>query len=167
MTIGALAISEPIPHGTLPTTQALALVTGCACELLMLAFQGIGRDLGMVERFDLESVRDVASITLTLGRGETKLSGMNVAMTSRTFTRRTPVRRASVARQILRGWGVTAVTGGLGMSAGQWPTAVIDAGCVPPALRVTVRASPIAHLDRELIAVRIVVTIRTRGGTKL
>jgi hypothetical protein len=142
-------------------------VTGCACQLFVLAFQRIGRDLCVVERLDLERVREVASVTLALRGSKTKLSGVNVAMASRTLARRTSIRRTPPTRAILRRWGVAAVTGGLRMSAGQRPSAMVDAGRLPPALRVTVRAAPISHLVCELIAVGIVMTIRTRRGGQL
>jgi hypothetical protein len=104
MAIGTLAIAEPIPHRPLTAPEALVEVTGRACQLLVLAFQGIGRDLCVVERLDLERVRDVASVTLALRRSESKLTGVNVAVASRTFAGRTPVCRAPPARPILRRW---------------------------------------------------------------
>jgi hypothetical protein len=159
--ISAFAIPEPIPDGPLTTPQALGEVTGCACECLVLAFEWVVGELRMVQCADLERIGEVAGIALALGRSQTKLSGVNVTVTSSTLARRTAIGRTAPARPVLLRWAVAAVARGLRMSARERPSAVVNSWGIPSARGMTVGATPLAHLCRELTPMRVFVAVDT------
>jgi hypothetical protein len=101
-------------------------VTGFAFELSMCALERIDRELLVIERLDLESFGNVTRVTLALGRGETKLPSMHISVAAAALTRRAAVRSSFAAPPVLLRRTVTAVAGGLRVSTGQRPDAVID-----------------------------------------
>lgn len=165
--ISAFAIPEPIPDGPLTTPQALGEVTGCACECLVLAFEWVVGELRVVQCADLERVGEVAGIALALGRSQTKLSGVNVTVTSRTLARRTAIRPAAPARSVLFRGAVAAVARGLCMGPRERPSAVVNPWRVPSARGMTVGATPLAHLCRKLRPMRIFVAVDTTLSLQL
>jgi hypothetical protein len=134
-------------------------VTGSALELLVDTFERIGCEFLVVESLDLERIGDVTRIARAFGRGETKLPGVNIPMAAPALTWRTAVGCPFSTEAVLFGRTVTAITRGLGVRACQRPGTVVDLWRIPPVLGVAVGTAAIAHFDRELITVRIVMAV--------
>jgi hypothetical protein len=167
VTIGTLAVAEAVTDGLLATANTLSAVTGRASQIGVRAFERIGRHLGVVEGFDLERLGHVARIALALWLGEAELARVDVAMTTRTLARSAAIGRAMTAKSISLRRSMTAVARGFGVCAGQRPYAMVDSGRVPPTLGVAVRTTTGPHLRRELITVRVLVTVGTNHGSEL
>ena len=84
----------------------------------MNAFERIVRQTPMVESLNLESVRDVTRVTGALGRSETKLPRVNVAVAAPALPWRPTVRSPFAAEPVLFRGAVATVAGGFRMSAG-------------------------------------------------
>jgi len=134
-------------------------MAGRALDLGVNALERVTRELLVLERVDLERVGDVARLTGALRRCETKLPSVEVAVATPTLTWRPAVRSPLPAHPVLLGRGVTTVAGGFRMSTGQRPDAMIDPWRLPATLGVTVGAAPVAHLDRELLTMGVVVAV--------
>jgi hypothetical protein len=126
VTIRALAIPEPVPHGSGAASEACFAVTGRTRDLPVNALERIVRELHVVESLNLERVGDVTRITCMLGRGETKLPCVNVAVATLTLTWCPAVRGPFAAQPVLLRGAVATVAGGFRMSACQRPGGVID-----------------------------------------
>jgi hypothetical protein len=134
-------------------------VAGRTLDLAVSALEGIVRKLLVVESVDLERVGDVTGVTRALGRIETKLPSVNVAVATPALTWRTTVRGPLPALPVLLRGAMATVAGRLRVSAGQRPSAVIDPWRLPASLGVAVSAASVAHLDGKLIAMRVVVAV--------
>jgi len=128
MTIGALAIPEPVSHHLRPASQALLLVTADALDLGVSAFERIVGELLVGERLDRERLGDMTGVALALGLAEPKLSGVSVLVTTGTVARRSTVGRPPSAEPVRFRGAMAAVTGRFGVRAGQRPGAVVDFG---------------------------------------
>jgi hypothetical protein len=123
------------------------------------AFERIVRQLLMIEGLDLEGLRDVTPLALALGRRETKLSGVNVAVAPPALTWRAAVGGTLAFQPVLLRGAVTTFTSRLRVNPGQRPRAVIDSWRFPASLGVAMRTSSVTHLDRELLTMRVVVAV--------
>ncbi len=128
MTVGALAVPEPVSHHSRPASQALLLMTADTLELGVSPFERIVGELCVCERLDRKRLGGVAGVTLALGRAEPELPGVHVPVASGAVTRRSAVCPPSPAKPILFRGAMAAVTRRLGVSAGQRPGAVVDLG---------------------------------------
>lgn len=128
MTIGALAVPEPVSHHLRPASQALLLVTPPTLELGVGPFERIVGELRVRERLDRERFGGMAGVTLALGRAEPKLPCVHVPVATGAVARRSTVRRPSTAEPILFRRAMAAVAGRLGVGASQRPDAVVDLG---------------------------------------
>jgi hypothetical protein len=142
-------------------------MAGRALDLGVNALERVTRELLVLESVDLERVGDVARLTGALRRRETKLPSVDVAVATPTLTWRPAVRSPLPALPVFLGRGVTTVAGGFRMSTGQRPDAMIDPWRLPALLGVAVGAAPVAHLDRKLITMRVVVTVDATLPTEL
>ena len=86
MTIRALAISESVSHRSVTASQALFAVTRRALDLGVNTLERVIPHLLVVESPDLEGISDVTCVTLALGRSQTKLPRMNVAVATSALT---------------------------------------------------------------------------------
>ena len=134
-------------------------MAGRTLDLCVNALERVARELLVVEGVHLERFGDVTRLTCALGRGETKLPGVNVAVATPALARRPAVRSPLPAHPVLLGRGVATVAGRFRVRTGQRPDAMIDPWRLPATLGVTVGAAPVAHLDRELLTVGVVVAV--------
>jgi len=134
-------------------------MAGSTLDLGVNALERVTRELLVLESVDLERVGDVTRLTDALRRRETKLPSVDVAVATPTLTWRPAVCSPFPPHPVLLGRGVTTVAGGFRMSTGQRPDAMIDPWRLPALLGVAVGAAPVAHLDRKLIAVGVVVAV--------
>jgi hypothetical protein len=167
MTIRALVIPETVPHDPVTASQTLFRVTGHALELFVCAFERVACQLCMIESFDLESRGDVTRIALALGRGESKLPGVHIAVAPGALTRRPTVRSPLPAQAVLFRRAVTAVARCLRVRASKGPNTMVDARRIPTARGVAMGAAVLAHLRCELIPVRVLVAIDASLGLEL
>lgn len=159
MTVGALAVPEPVAHRSRPAFQALVLMTAHALELGVGPFERIVGELCVCERLDRKRLGGMAGVTTAVGRAEPELPCVHVPVAAGAVARRSTVRRPSTAQPILFRRAMAAVAGRLGVGTGQRPGAVVDFGRIPATLGMAMRTAPIPHLDGELVAVRVVVAI--------
>ena len=159
MTIRALAISESVSHRSVAASQALFAVTRRALDFGVNTLERVVRQLFVVERPDLEGISDVACVTLSLGRSETKLPCVNVAVATSALTWRSTVRRPFAAQPILFRRTMATIADRFGVSAGQRPSVVIDPRRLPTSLGVAMGAAAVTHLDGKLIAMGAVVAV--------
>jgi hypothetical protein len=127
VTICAFAIPETVSHDPVTTSQSLFRVTGHTLELFVCAFERIACQLCMIESLDLESLGDVTRITLALGRGESKLPGMHIAVAPGALTRRAAVGSPLPAQAVLLRRAMATVAGGLRVRASKRPNTMVDA----------------------------------------
>jgi len=142
-------------------------MAGSTLDLGVNALERVTDELLVLESVDLERVGDVTRLTDALRRRETKLPSVDVAVATPTLTWRPAVRSPLPAHPVLLGRGVTTVAGGLRMGTGQRPDAMIDPWRLPASLGVAVGAAPVAHLDRKLITMRVVVAVDAALRTEL
>ncbi len=117
MTIGALAIPQPVSHRWRAASQTHLAVTRCARELSVRTFERIRREVLVVESVDLERVRAVAGVTRALGCGESKLPRVHIPMAAPALAWRAAVRCPFAALAVLLRRTVTAIAGRLGVRA--------------------------------------------------
>jgi len=101
VTIRALAISESVPHRSDAASQALSAVTRGTLDLGVNTLERVIRQLLVIEGPYLEGVSDVTRVALPLGRSETKLPRVNVAVTPPALTWRSAVGCPFAAQPIL------------------------------------------------------------------
>ena len=159
MTVRTFAIAESVPHGSGATSQPRFSVTGHALDLAVNALERIARKLRVVECVDLERFGDVTGLTRALGRGETKLPCVNVTVATPALAWRPAVRGPLPAQPVLLRGGVATIARRFRVRAGQRPGAVIDPWRLPASLGVAVGAASVAHLDRELLTMGVVVAV--------
>ena len=126
MTVGALPVPQTVSHDLHAASEALLLMTAHAFELGVRSFERIVGELLMGESLNGKRLGSVTGVTRALGRAEPKLPGVNVSVASGAVAWRPAVRRPSPAEPIFFRWAMAAVAGGLGVSAGQRPGAVVD-----------------------------------------
>lgn len=166
MTVGTLAISEPVPHRPHAVAQPLSRVARRALQSIVRAFERIVGESFVIEGRYFERLRRVAHIALTLRRGQPKLARMNIAVATGALAWRPSIRSAPAALSILGRWGVAAIAGSFGVRAGQGPDIVVDTRRVPPALGVTLGTAASSHFRGELIPVWIFMTVDAGAGVE-
>jgi hypothetical protein len=159
VTVRTFAITESVPHRSGATSQPRFSVTGYALDLAVNALERVARELRVVECVDLERVGDMTGLTCALGRGEAKLPGVNVTVATPALAWRPAVSGPLPAQPVLLRGGVATVAGRFRVRTGQRPGAVIDPWRLPTSLGVAVGAASVAHLDRKLLTMRVVVAV--------
>jgi len=101
-------------------------VTRRTRDLPVNALERIVRDLHVVESRNVERVGDVTHVARALGRRQTKLPRVNVAVATPALTWRTAVRGSFATQPILLRRRMATVTGGFRVSTGERPGSVID-----------------------------------------
>jgi len=101
-------------------------VTRHTLDLPVNALERIVRELRVVESRNAERVGGVTHVTRALGRRQTKLPSVNVAVTAPALTWRPAVRGSFATQPILLRRRMATVTGGFRVSTGQRPGGVID-----------------------------------------
>lgn len=99
----------------------------------MCTFERVARLLRVIESLDLEGLGAVASIAFARWRGESKLSGVHVAMAPGTVAWRPSVRGTAAARPVLFGRTMTTVASGSCVRTGEGPNGMVDPRRVPAA----------------------------------
>lgn len=127
MTVGALAIAESVPDGARAASQPLLAVASRALELLVCALEGIVRELGMIERVDLEGHGLMTGVAFAHGRGQTKLASVHVPVAAVALAGSAAVGRAVPRPPVACRRGMATIAGSRRMRAGQRPSAVVDA----------------------------------------
>jgi hypothetical protein len=164
MAVRALAIPKSVSHDARATPKLLFLVTGRALDRGVPPLERIAGQLLVLERLDPERRGEVTGVAGPLGLGEPELPGVSVAVAPFAFARHAPIGRSPSAETVLLRRIVAAVTGRLGVGAGERPCAVIDLRGLPAALRVAMRATAVAHLGGKLLTVWVLVTVPTGPG---
>jgi len=101
VTIRALTVPEPVPHGFSAASKALFLVAPHALEVLVNPFERIVRELCVGESFDRERVGDVTHVTLAFGRREAELPCVNIPVATHTLAGRPAVGSPSATQPVL------------------------------------------------------------------
>jgi hypothetical protein len=159
MAVRALVVAKSVAHGPFSVTEAFAGVTGRALQIGVSTFEGIGRELRVVERFDLERVRPMARVAFADGLAQAELPRMHVTVAAGALARRPPIRGPTATQPVCPRSIVAAVASRLGVRPGERPNGVIDTGRVPSTCRVALRTAALAHLCSELVPVRIFVAV--------
>jgi len=162
--VGAISVAKAISDDLGAIAEAFPAMTGTALELGMHSLQGVVRQSSMVERLDVEGLGHVTYVAFASWLREPELTGMRIGVTTCAFAWSAPVSCSTATHAVIRRRTMTRVARCLGMGAGQRPGAVVDLGRVPPARRMAARTASFRHLPRELVPVRVFVTIGALPG---